>query len=582
MATAFDTETTGLRLAGGEDHAFAFSTCTEDGTTVVQRVDREGPDKVAAGLRRLWNGECGRVVMHNALFDLQAAETFGVHGVTAEAAPPWEDTELLARLTLNANRYGLKELSHTLGGYPRKADELVRALAGSGGKGYEMVPAWAMDPYQQADAERGMLLWLTMRKTARGNSEYTMEKDLILPTIRMVRRGVHTHVRAGQLLLQELVHEAHEIEAQWPWRGQPISSVDAVRQVLFGRLGLKPIGQTGTGLASTRRDELLELRDSLPSPPRELDMILHWRAVTKGAESVRNYLAHVSRDGAVHPDLHTNEAITGRESCSTPNLQQMHKGERAVVRAIPVRRMFGPRPGHVTLHIDYKGIEMLLIIHYTQDPGMLAAMPEVHECAADVFYGSAAWRNESESVRQAMRTRAKNGSFAMAYGASAIKLGRTLHRQPAEAMAAHQRYRAAFPEVGRFARTIAGQARQAGHVCTAFGRRLFVPAERAFIGANYLIQGTAAGIIKRAQIRVDRILQQVGHGSILLPIHDELIIEWPVGALRSAPTALHAIRQAMIDFNFSVPLEVEMSMTDTDWDSLKPLPEHWTKEVMRP
>jgi DNA polymerase-1 len=69
-----------------------------------------------------------------------------------------------------------------------------------------------------------------------------------------------------------------------------------------------------------------------------------------------------------------------------------------------------------------------------------------------------------------------------------------------------------------------------------FGRRLYLPeinaknvqrrqaAERTAINAP--MQGTAADIIKRAMIEVDRWLETAGlEGAMILQVHDELVLE---------------------------------------------------------
>ena len=80
------------------------------------------------------------------------------------------------------------------------------------------------------------------------------------------------------------------------------------------------------------------------------------------------------------------------------------------------------------------------------------------------------------------------------------------------------------------------QARERGYVETVFGRRLYLNdiasrnaalrqgAERAAINAP--MQGTAADIIKRAMIEVDRWLSTSRiPARLLLQVHDELVFE---------------------------------------------------------
>ncbi|KKM24562.1 hypothetical protein LCGC14_1603880, partial [marine sediment metagenome] len=88
----------------------------------------------------------------------------------------------------------------------------------------------------------------------------------------------------------------------------------------------------------------------------------------------------------------------------------------------------------------------------------------------------------------------------------------------------------------------------------------------------YWDQGTAAGILKRAQNRVDQYLLEAtgGDAGIILPIHDEIIIEWPICDLADAPACLSQVRARMTDFPMiSVPLEVDCQVSTSNWRELK-------------
>ena len=109
---------------------------------------------------------------------------------------------------------------------------------------------------------------------------------------------------------------------------------------------------------------------------------------------------------------------------------------------------------------------------------------------------------------------------------------------------------------------------------TVFGRRLYLPdlrarnaqlrqaAERAAINAP--MQGTAADIIKRAMLAVDRWLQESNFPArMLMQVHDELVFEVRESA---APEAAERIRAAMVAAAaLRVPLEVEAG-TGANWD----------------
>ena len=117
-------------------------------------------------------------------------------------------------------------------------------------------------------------------------------------------------------------------------------------------------------------------------------------------------------------------------------------------------------------------------------------------------------------------------------------------------------------------------AHDQGYVETVFGRRLYLPeinagnlqrrqgAERTAINAP--MQGTAADIIKRAMLRVDRRLQNSGmDAAMIMQVHDELVFE----VLASEVVALQAmvIEEMEAAASLKVQLIVECGVGN-NWD----------------
>ena len=79
--------------------------------------------------------------------------------------------------------------------------------------------------------------------------------------------------------------------------------------------------------------------------------------------------------------------------------------------------------------------------------------------------------------------------------------------------------------------------------------------------------------MKRAQNRVDEYLLVAtsDEAGVILPIHDELIIEWPRKRLGEAKGCLREVVRRMVDFPmFSVPFEVDVQVSTREWPSKKP------------
>ena len=114
-----------------------------------------------------------------------------------------------------------------------------------------------------------------------------------------------------------------------------------------------------------------------------------------------------------------------------------------------------------------------------------------------------------------------------------------------------------------------------GYTETLYGRRRYLPelgssnrvarenAERAALNAP--IQGTAADIIKRAMLRVEREMTRRGLQSrVLLQVHDELVVEVVEGELEEMTALLEAEMDAAAELR--VPLDVSTGVGE-NWEA---------------
>lgn len=578
---AYDTETTGLYRYQGH-RMFAFSTCDSAGKTSVHRLDGSSVGKVRGRreLERLWSRESVSVVMHNAKFDLTMTEAELGTGLVGR----WKDrvhcTHKMSHILQNHHlTHSLEDLSWDLARYPRIDSEISKLAKQCGG--YHKVPVGRMTRYQEVDAERGMLLylffWPMIAKNPKWLDCYLVERDLIWTTMQMEKRGVMLHRGRCQGVIDRLEREVDSIRDQVYaviGRRFVITSDAEIRRVLFRDLGMPVLTRTEkSGQPSVDKSTLMSLRENHPHPV--LDLILKYRSYTKGRKMLQGYLELVDGNGIIHPNINTCQAITGRESCQNPNLQNVAKSDVLLNPfPVPARIAFRPRPGYVTLYVDYAGIELRLLVHYSQDGELVVCLVsgdgDCHSLAAETFYGGR-FRDGSAAERKRLRSAAKNGSFAIAYGANPLKLSGTLGLPYAEGAAAFRRYVERWPKLAHLTKTISKQVYMDGYVETVFGRRLHVPKEKAYVGTNYLIQGTAAEILKRAQNRVEA--YNPPEVMLVLPIHDELVIEYPRNRLRDLGDYLRGLRRQMTEFpgKFSVPLDIEASISTSSWEKKTPV-----------
>ncbi|MCU1490950.1 MAG: polA, partial [Acidimicrobiaceae bacterium] len=398
-----------------------------------------------------------------------------------------------------------------------------------------------------------------------------VERPLVRVLARMEVAGVLVDRARLSAINTALTTEARRLEEEiQELAGGPfnVNSTLQLREVLYDRLGLKPQRKTKTGY-STDAATLEKLRDEHPV----VEALLRYREVEKLRSTYGEGLtAEVAADGRIHASFNQTVARTGRLSSDQPNLHNIpvrtEEGRR-------FREAFVAPPGAELVVADYNQIELRVIAHLSDDPGLVAAFAEgrdIHTTTASGVFGV-----EASEVTSTMRARAKMVSYGLAYGMEAYGLSRRLAIPVEEAAAILERYFEAFPAVRQYMDDTVVQARQRGYTETALGRRRYLPelasdnfrirqaAERQAMNAG--IQGLAADIFKVALVRLDAELERRRLASrIVLQVHDELLVEAPASELDEVEAlTLETMRGA---YPLSVPLEVNLAR-GTTWASAK-------------
>ena len=359
------------------------------------------------------------------------------------------------------------------------------------------------------------VLWTNISGVPALQSLYeSIEQPLVPVLFRMEQAGV---LIDGELLRQqgcELARHMREIEAHaHEAAGGPFSleSPKQLQEVLFGKLGLPVLRKTPTGQPSTAEDVLEELAEKYELPR----LIMDYRGFAKLKSTYTDKLPlQINRTTQrVHTCYHQAVAATGRLSSMEPNLQNIPirtpEGRR-------IRQAFVAPPGWCIVAADYSQIELRIMAHLSGDEGLLNAFAEdrdIHQATAAEVFGM-----PLEQVSADQRRTAKMINFGLIYGMSAFGLASRLGIERSEAKRYVELYFERYPGVRRYMDETRQQARERGYVETVFGRRLYLNdigsrnaalrqgAERAAINAP--MQGTAADIIKRAMIEVDRWLTE--------------------------------------------------------------------------
>jgi DNA polymerase I len=480
---------------------------------------------------------------------------------------PGADVELLSYL-LNPSRreHALADLArerlHLELPVPYDAAAARRAGSGLGDRQPEEV-AEAFGQRAQAVDRLAPGLWRDVESAGLTQLARELELPLVEVLTRMERHGVRvdTAVLAAlsrnvdaQCLAQE--KELHALAG----RTFNVNSNAQLAQVLYTDLQLPVLKRGKTG-PSTDAEVLEKLAEKHPLPRT----LLEYRALSKLKTTYLDALVPlIGRDGRLHTTFHQAATATGRLSSSDPNLQNIPV-RTEMGRAI--RTAFVAEPGWKLISADYSQIELRLLAHVSEDPGLLEAFrarEDVHaRTAAEVFGVTPG------EVTADQRRVAKMVNFGIAYGLSPHGLSTRLDIPHEEAASIIERYFARYAGIRRYLEETVERARRTGSVETLFGRRRLMDdlhssnrmtaqaAERAAI--NMPIQGTAADLIKMAMLRIDHQLREASlRTRMLLQVHDELLFEAPEEELERAVTLA---REAMTGVaQLRVPLEVEVGV----------------------
>lgn len=346
-----------------------------------------------------------------------------------------------------------------------------------------------------------------------------------------------------------------------------INSPKQLGIILFEKMEMPGAKKTKTGY-STAADVLEALA---PDYPIVAD-ILEYRQLAKLKSTYAEGLAHcIAPDGRIHSSFQQTVTATGRISSTEPNLQnipiRMELGKM-------IRKVFHPKDGYVFVDADYSQIELRVLSHMSEDENLIQAFQQgqdIHRSTASLVF-----HTPFDEVTELQRRNAKAVNFGIVYGISAFGLSRDLGISKKEAGKYIDDYFLAYPRMKSFLDGLVAQGKEAGAVKTMYGRIRPIPElsssnfmQRQFgerIAMNSPIQGTAADIIKIAMVHVHDRLQKEGlQSSLLLQVHDELLIE----AKQEEVEQVEQILQEEMEHaaTLAVPLTIDMHTGYTWYDA---------------
>lgn len=347
-----------------------------------------------------------------------------------------------------------------------------------------------------------------------------------------------------------------------------LTSPKQLQVVLFETLGLPKTKKIKTGYSTAAK----EIETLAANHPHEfLNHLLAHREYQKMKTTLEGLIKAVGDDGRIHTTFQQTMTSTGRLSSTDPNLQNIPIRTPAGKK---IRSVFTVGTNYETLlTADYSQIEMRVMAHLSNDPGLITAYnngEDLHN-----YVGAKVFDVPPSGVTPELRRKVKALSYGLVYGLSAFGLSQQLNIPAGEAKQIMENYFHRFGGVKHYLDTVVTQARKDGYTATLFDRRRYLPeltstnratrenAERAALNAP--IQGTAADIIKIAMLRIHHELKKTNAKSrVLLQVHDELVVEIAPGELTTVKKLIeHEMDNAI---TLKVPLEVSTGH-GPNWDA---------------
>ena len=573
---AFDTETTDLDAMRADLVGLSFATAPGR-AWYIPVGHREGKqlslELVLAEVRPLFESQDIAKCAHNANYDMTVLANHGVRFNNVDF-----DTMIAAHLLgRNYNQLGLKDLSLNELGHEMTP---IADLIGRGRKQitFDQVDIAAGADYAAADADITFRLREVFEPRVQQDNLRELMEDTelsLLPVlVRMQQHGIKMDAGVLHEMSADMFRQLGDMESGiYASVGHQVNlnSPSQLSDLLFKELGLAPTKRTKTGHFSTDANSL----ESLKGHP-VVDQILEYRQVAKLKSTYVDALPDMvnPHTGRVHTSYNQTGSATGRISSSDPNLQN-----------IPIRTELGRQvrrafvaegaPDWQLFSADYSQIELRVLAHMSQDPGLLEAFrrgEDIHSATASLMFEVPLNEVDSE-----MRRIAKVLNFGVIYGLSAHGISQQTGFSRDRGREFIDTYFAKYPGISDYLEQVKAQARADQYVETLMGRRRYLAdinspnfntrggAERMAI--NMPIQGTAADIMKLAMVRVQRRLDaEEMQTKMLLQVHDELVFETPREELDALKALVFDEMPAAMDLD--VTLKVDAKWAD-NWGDME-------------
>lgn len=388
---------------------------------------------------------------------------------------------------------------------------------------------WPISPDEVEDARLGLLAkWCAMPMVAsltrveeRG---FALDSEWVAPELTLHQIGANSALDALSAIF-EMDRESATTAATSKWF--KAMTTEAVEQGLLRVTALTDSGNPQWNKSVLKRQSR--------AGSQVADLVLEHRNHAKKAEFLQSWLEHLSPDGRVHASYHAGRVITGRLSCSDPNMQQVTK---------VLKPAFVAKPGHVIIDLDYSQIELRVAAYISRCEPMLQAYRDDRDLHR--MMGAKITGKKEAKVSDDERQGGKSANFGLLYGMQAEGFRDyaedvyDVHYSLDQAYDVREAFFTLWDGLADWHERVIAIAHRDGQVTSPIGRVRRVPgvhadewglrsyAERQAI--NSPVQGFASDLMQIAAASIQGLLpgdKPVRGAAVVGTVHDSIIVEAP-------------------------------------------------------
>jgi len=503
-------------------------------------------------------------VYHNIKFDATMLSNAGV-----KLRGRWHDTAILVKvIDENLQSYTCLSLAFPLGGIKIFEDMVETYKKRNKIKDYSKMPRKMMGLYANADIFNVAKIWYHYEPLldAEGVRElYDNEMAIAKMAFDMEQNGMRMDIENKDSLIAELQARKDKYEQLVYDEAGYVFNINSTAQL---KKAIVATGVDESQFKTTEKGNVKLDKDEMKRFSRMGVNIVNNVLACKQTEKLLTTYAvgmysQADKEGYVHANINTGEAVTGRMSVTKPALQTLPKKDKTI------RNLIIPTDGYRMFAYDLDQVEYRFYAHYSHDENlceMIRKGYDIHKATAALIYNK-----PYEDVTDNERSAAKAINFGLIYGMGVGALADILGMTSTEASEFRARYFTALPKAKPFIDGVQRAVRQRGFIFNLYKRRRRLTPNECYKAVNSLIQGVAADYIKHQSILMYKycILKNVDVKWLMF-VHDEILFELREGQEEHLPF----LRTLMSDFtNFRTYITAGAEECIDKWGNKKDMNE---------